>query len=161
MEEKGKDPLIITDKEDGKKYYGGDQSWFAKNSRAFAGCGVVAGVNVLRTLLQRDDFEDRTLGEDLRTLQKSEISRTEYTGIMNNMYKKMFVYETPVFCQLYDHAKRESRLFKKFLIPSFGMSPDGFIRGLLKYAKDNGIILHSHSLATTFQTYEKGLAFIE
>ncbi|MCR5735862.1 MAG: hypothetical protein K6G22_14775 [Lachnospiraceae bacterium] len=154
------DPLIITDNKDGKKYYGGDQSWFDKNTRAYAGCGVVAGVNVLRTLMQRDSSIKTDVGEDLKIMKKSDISRDEYTGLMNKMYKKMLVYEIPGINMIYNASKRGSKLFKVF-IPSFGMSPDGFIRGVLKFAKDNGILLHSHSIATAFQSYEKGLSFIK
>ncbi|MCR5106737.1 MAG: hypothetical protein K6B28_01095 [Lachnospiraceae bacterium] len=159
MNIKDTDPLTITDKGTGRKYYGGDQAWFKENTRAYGGCGVVAGTNMLRTILLKDDSIE-VKGEELKKLKDTEVTKDDYIRVMNNMYKKMMVFEVPIINRIYNAVKRNAK-WTKIIIPSFGMSQGTFIRGLLSYAKENGILLHSHILTTTYCSYDKALEFIK
>ncbi|MCR4922777.1 MAG: hypothetical protein K5931_02080 [Lachnospiraceae bacterium] len=177
-ENKLKTALIIKDPLRGVTYYGGDQSWFEKNTRFYGGCGVVALANALRILLfqgdKKGEFSNNKegrnkaasgealwkLSEDLKPLSKKDITREEYTRIMNDMYSSMHVFELPLINYLYNRSERKSRLFK-YLIPSFGMSQGTLIRGMLKYSKKNGLLLMSHVYESTYSGYDEGLAFIK
>ena len=157
------DPLIITDRGTGKKYYGGDQDWYKSNTQAFAGCGSVACANMLRTLAFKypDRFNDKNVSEDLRALTGNECYKDEFISFMGNIYKSMLVFELPVVRKIYDMCKRGSKLFKGPVMPSYGMGAGGFIRGSLKFCKNRGLMLHMHSLLTAFCSYDKGLEFIK
>ena len=60
------DPLKVTDRDTGKEYYGGDQNWYKSNTMAFAGCGSVAALNMLRTLAVKYPVEFKGKNENVR-----------------------------------------------------------------------------------------------
>ncbi|MCR5508875.1 MAG: hypothetical protein K6F34_09315 [Lachnospiraceae bacterium] len=157
------DPLIITDRETGRKYYGGDQDWYKSNTRAFAGCGSVACANMLRTLAVKypDKFTGDKVSDDLGKLAAGDCYRDDFLSLMSGIYKTMLVIEMPFIRRIYDLCRRGNKLFKRLLIPSFGLGIGGFIRGCLKYCRSRGLMLHMHSLPTAFCPYDRGLKFIE
>ena len=157
----GCDPLIITDRQSGRKYYGGDQNWYGSNTMAFAGCGSVACANMLRTLAHKypNEFNDEGVSGELRSLTGDIIYKDDFTGLMGNIYKSMLVLEIPLIRRIYDLVKRDNKVFK--VIPSsLGLSLNGFINGTLKYCRSRGLLLHSHTLPTAFCSYDTGLDFI-
>ncbi len=156
------DPLIITDRETGKKFYGGDQDWYASNTQAFAGCGSVACANMLRTLAQKypEKFNEKKVSEELSHLTKDTCYKDDFLSFMSGIYKSMLVLELPIVRKIYDMSRRGNKLFKWVFIPSFGMGIGGFIRGSLKFCRARGLMIHMRSLPTAFCPYEKGLDFI-
>ena len=156
------DPFIILDEETGEKFYGGDQAWFRRNTMTFAGCGVIAAANVLRELLCRNPELYERAGGRLKLLGNVIITKAEYVSVINDLYKNMLVAELPVVNLIYDKTKPKygSKLLNR-IPPSFGMSTGSLIRGILTYAKKNGVLLHSCCLTTVFQDYDKGLDFIK
>jgi hypothetical protein len=159
----GNDPIIIRDRDKDKSYYGGNQEWFESNTRAYAGCGSVACANMLRILAQKypDDFKKAGVSGSLNLLTQKDFYKDDFLKLMSGIYGSMLVFETPLVRRLYDSCRRGGTVFKRLLIPSFGMSINGFIRGTLKYCRKNGLMLHAHSLPTAYCTYEKGLDFIK
>ena len=156
------DPLIITDRDTGKKYYGGDQEWYASNTQAFAGCGSVACANMLRSFAHKypGSFDDEKVSANLRSLTRDKYYKDDFLDFMNSIYASMTVFEIPLVRRLYDVSSRGHVLFKRLLIPSLGMGIGGFIRGSLKYCSDRGLKLHAHALPTAFCPYNRGLDFI-
>ena len=155
------DPLTVTDKDTGTTYYGGDQNWYGSNTRAYAGCGSVACANMLRALADRypKEFTDDGVAGELRTLTGDVIYKDDFIGLMGDIYKSMLVFEVPFIRRIYDHGKRDSRVFK--IVPSsLGLSLNGFINGTLKFCRSRGLLLHVHALPTAFCSYEKGIEFI-
>lgn len=155
------DPLTVTDRETGKEYYGGDQNWYKSNTMAFAGCGSVAALNMLRSLAFKypDDFKKDGVADELSILTGRVVYKDDYTFIMKDIYRSMFVFELPVLRRVCDILKRGSRLFK-VIPPSLGLSLYGFITGTLKFCHDRGLNLHVKAMPTAFTSYDKGLAFI-
>ena len=156
-----KDPLIITDRESGSGYYGGDQEWYSSNTRAFAGCGSVACANMLRILAHKypEAFRRDYVKEELGRLTEDRCYKEDYLKFMHSIYDTMLVFEFPVVRRIYDMGKRGKKLLR-VIPPSFGMSINGFVRGVLKYCRRRGLMLHSHVLPTAFCGYDKGLDFI-
>ena len=165
-ENKGKrgipDPFLIVDEDTGAKYYGGDQAWFERNTMTFAGCGVVAAANTMRALLCKYPKVYETAAGQLKSLGNVIITKAEYISIINDMYKKMFVAELPLANKLYDSREVAygSKLFKH-IPPSFGMSASSVVRGLLRYAKKNGVLIHDVYLSASYIDYDTGLDFIK
>ena len=110
----GYDPLLITDRSSGRKYYGGDQNWYKSNTMAFAGCGSVACANMLRMLAHKYParFNDEGVAGELRALTDDVYYRDEFTGLMGNIYKSMLVLEIPFIRNVYDSVKRDNKIFK-------------------------------------------------
>ncbi len=164
-EEKGRksvyDPLTITDKSSGTRYYGGDQEWYSSNTMAFAGCGSVAAANMLRALAYKypEEFSKDSVSKEFDRLREEELYKDDFTKFMGEIYKSMLVLELPVIRKIYDLRKRGKKPLN--LPPSFGLSLNGFIRGTLKYAMRRGLKLHAHALPTAFCKYKKGLEFIK
>lgn len=157
----GYDPMLITDKGSGRKYYGGDQNWYGSNTMAFAGCGSVACANMLRMLAHKypSKFNDEGVSGELRALTDDVYYKDDFTGLMGNIYKSMLVLEIPFIRKIYDSVKRDNKIFK--IIPSsLGLSLNGFINGTLRYCMRRGLLLHAHSLPTAFCSYDRGLEFI-
>ena len=158
--------LIIKD-DNGAAYYGGDQSWFTSNCRALAGCSSVAGANVLRTLAQRDDElraqikNTANIPAGLKHALCDETpSKEDYSLLMTAVYETMKAFEIFPLNKIYDKVKRDNKFFS-IVKPNTGRTCIGFIRGLLKFAKQFGIELHVHSMTTAFCDSEKGLSFIQ
>ena len=152
-------PLIVKNG-DGKISYGGDQGWFNSNTKAYAGCGSVAAVNVLRILCDKyDELSDRT-SDDKRALVKQAPSREEYLELMEAAYGKMRILEVPVIRKIYDLRKRGKKILG-ILVPSFGIGISGFIIGTLKFARDEGILLHSRIKPTGGADKEECLDFLK
>ena len=155
------DPFLIVDEDNGTMYYGGDQAWFKRNTMAFAGCGVVAAANTMRALLCKYPDAYKKASGRLKSLGNVIITKSEYSSVINDMYRKMFVAELPVANVIYDMKEVEygSRLFKH-IPPSLGMNAASVVRGLLRYAASYGVLIHDIYLSTGYVDYEKGLAFI-
>ena len=96
------DPLIITDRKTGKKYYGGDQEWYESNTQAFAGCGSVACANMLRSLAHKypEVFSDGKVSKNLRSLTREEYYKDDFLAFMGSIYRSMLVFEMPVVRKL-------------------------------------------------------------
>ncbi len=155
------DPFLIVDDDNGTMYYGGDQSWFKRNTMTFAGCGVVAAANTMRALLCKyPDAYEKASGR-LKTLGNVIITKSGYISVINDMYRKMFVAELPLANIVYDMKNVEygSKLLK-YIPPSLGMSASSLIRGLLRYSARGGVLIHDVYLSTSYIDYEKGLDFI-
>ena len=157
--------LIIKD-DNGAAFYGGDQSWYTSNCRAMAGCSSVAGANVLRTLVQRDAAlkssikHSKKIPAGIKYALCDDIpTKEDYSLFMTAMYETMKAFEIFPLNKIYDRVKRNNKFFN-IVKPNTGRSCIGFIRGLLKFAKQFGIELHVHSLTTAFCDSEKGLDFI-
>ncbi len=157
------DPLLIKDRATGTDHYGGDQGWYVSNTQAFAGCGAVACANMLRVLAVKypDKFKDARVSDELHALSDRDYYKDEFIKFMGSVYKSMLVFEIPVIRRIYDMCNRGNKVFKRILIPSFGMNIGGFIRGSLRFCKSRGLMLHMHSLPTAFCPYDKGLEFIK
>lgn len=155
------DPMTVMDRGTGREYYGGDQNWYKSNTMAFAGCGSVAALNMLRSLALKHPkvFNDTGVSDELNVLTDRVIYKDDYTFIMKDIYKSMFVFEVPLIRRLCDSLKRGNRIFK-YIPPSLGLSLFGFITGTLKFCKNRGVNLHVRALPTAFTSYDKGLAFI-
>ena len=155
------DPLTVTDRGTGKEYYGGDQGWYRSNTMAFAGCGSVAAANMLRCLAlkQPEAFKAAGVADELNMLTDRVIYKDDYTFIMKDIYKSMFVFELPLIRRLCDALKRGNKLFR-VIPPSLGLSLYGFITGTLRFCNKRGLKLHAKVLPTAFTSYEKGLSFI-
>ncbi len=154
-------PCLITDRDTGAVFYGGDQGWYESNTMAYAGCGSVACANMLRILAHKypEAFKNERVSEDLRQLTEESYYKDDFTGLMGRIYKSMLVFEIPVIRRIYDAVKRSNKVFK--VVPaSFGMSLNGFIRGTLKYCRRQGLLLHAHAVPTAFLSYDRGLDFI-
>lgn len=156
------DPLTVTDRETGREYYGGDQNWYRSNTMAFAGCGSVAALNMLRSLAIKYpvEFKEKNVSDELGMLTDKVIYKDDYTSVMRDIYKSMFVLELPLIRRLCDHLKRGNKLFK-FIPPSLGLSMFGFITGTLRFCAKRGLNLHVKVLPTAFTSYDKGLNFIK
>lgn len=166
MEEKSeikkrRDPLQVIDRESGRIYYGGDQGWYKSNTMAFAGCGSVACVNMLRELANRQPqaFKGKGMSDELKILTEDTMYKDDFTDLMSSVYKAMFVMEIPLVRRLCDLLKRGNKLFK-IIPPSFGLSLFGFITGTLNYCRKRGLLLHAKTLPTAFTSYDRGLDFI-
>ncbi|MBR4720078.1 MAG: hypothetical protein IKP31_07545 [Lachnospiraceae bacterium] len=156
------DPLIITDRRSGGKYYGGDQNWYMSNTRAVAGCGSVACANMLRTLACKypERFMDEGVAGELKALTGDVYYKDDFISLMGDIYRSMLVLEVPVIRRIYDAVKRDNKVFK--VIPSnLGLSLNGFISGTLKFCRSKGLLLHVHALPTAFCSYDRGLEFIK
>lgn len=155
------DPLKVTDRDTGKEYYGGDQNWYKSNTMAFAGCGSVAALNMLRTLAVKYpvEFKGKNVSDELGVLTEKVIYKDDFTYIMKDIYKSMFVLELPIIRRLCDLLKRGNKLFK-FIPPSLGLSMFGFITGTLRFCAKRGLYLHVKVLPTAFTSYDRGLDFI-
>ncbi|MCR4655108.1 MAG: hypothetical protein K5770_02595 [Lachnospiraceae bacterium] len=156
-----KDPFIIVDPRTGARYYGGDQAWFERGSQNFAGCGVVASANALRALLCKYPGAYKQAEGKLKLLGNVVLTRDEYTSVIKELYSKMLVAELPVVSQIYDRRKMPygSKLLK-VIPPSFGMSASSVVRGVLKYARKHGVLLHDAYLPALYTDYDRGLDFI-
>ena len=155
------DPLFITDRASGGVYYGGDQGWYSSNTRAFAGCGSVAGLNMLRILAHKypEVFDDKKISPDLRRLKDETLYKDEFVYLMSGIYRKMLVAEVPLIRKIYDGTTRTNKVFK--VIPSsLGLSLSGFITGMLRYCRNQGLFLHVKAMPTAFSSYDRGLDFI-
>lgn len=158
----------IVDSETCKQFYGGDQSWFSSNTRAYAGCGSVAAANMWVTLLQKypqlvnpsSPAVPVRISRDFCSAKVPSCDKKMYIDLMNNIYETIKALEVPVLNWIYDRCSRENKFFKK-IAPTNGRSICGFIKGFLRYAKNQGVLLHAHTLPTAFCSYEKGLHFIE
>ncbi|MCR5789759.1 MAG: hypothetical protein K6G83_07710 [Lachnospiraceae bacterium] len=156
------DPFIIVDEDTGEQFYGGRQAWFERHTMTFAGCGVVAAANAMRVLLCMNPKLYESAKGKLSILGNVIVTKAEYTDVINDMYRHMFVMEIPGINLLYDKGNYPygSKMFK-FLAPSYGMTAASVIRGLLRYAKNNGILLHHRYLSAAYVDYDRGLAFIK
>lgn len=155
------DPMQVTDRSSGRKYYGGDQNWYGSNTMAFAGCGSVACANMLRALAHKypGEFNEEGVSGELRSLTGDVFYKDDFTMLMEDIYKSMSVLEIPVIRRIYDFVRRDNKIFR--VIPSsFGLSLNGFINGTLKFCRKRGLLLHAHSLPTAFCSYDKGLDYI-
>ena len=152
------DRLLI--KDDNNNAYGGNQEWYASNTKAYAGCGSVACANMLRILCGKYPEVFSLSSGNLKAAMKPDIDKTEYVCFMQSIYRRMFVYEVPVLRRIYDKFRRNNNPIK-YIPPSLGMSISGFIRGTLRYARMNGLLLHVHSKPTGFLSYDNGLEFIK
>ncbi len=155
------DPFIIVDPKTGARYYGGDQAWFERGSQSFAGCGVVASANALRALLCKYPKAYEQAEGKLKLLGNVVLTKEEYISVIKELYSKMLVAEIPVVSQIYDRRKMPygSKMLK-FIPPSFGMSASSVARGVLKYAKKHGVLLHDAYMSALYADYDKGLDFI-
>ena len=155
------EPLTVTDRTTGKNYYGGDQNWYKSNTMAFAGCGSVAALNMLRSLALKypERFSASGVADELNRLTDRVIYKDDYTFIMKDIYRSMFVFEMPVIRRLCDALKRGNKLFK-VIPPSLGLSQYGFITGTLRFCARRGLNLHVKALPTAFTSYDRGLNFI-
>ena len=155
------DPMTVTDRDTGREYYGGDQNWYKSNTMAFAGCGSVAALNMLRNLAVKYPVEFRGSGvsDELGMLTDKVIYKDDYTSVMKDIYKSMFVLELPIIRRLCDFLKRGNKIFR-FIPPSLGLSMFGFITGTLRFCAKRGLNLHVKVLPTAFTSYDKGLDFI-
>ena len=155
-------PLAIKDNASEGYYFGGDQNWYKENTRYFGGCGSVAGANVLRSLAVTypDMFKAGNVSSDLKEYAKDVITKDTYTGLMGKLYKSIGAFETPVINLIYNKCRRDNKIFKK-IVPTFGLSVDRFIRGMLKYCEKGGLLLHAHCISTAFCSYGKGIKFIK
>lgn len=160
--------FYVIDAKTSKQFYGGDQGWFVSNTRAYAGCGPVAAANMWITLLKKHPQLIKPSSQTLlQPAPKQSYSanvpscdKNTYMDLMNNLYEAIKTLEVPVLNWIYDHCSRENKFFKK-VAPTNGRSICGFIKGFLRYAKNQGVLLHAHTLPTAFCSYEKGLHFIE
>ncbi len=147
--------IIIKDPKTGESFYGGDQAWFESNTRAYAGCGPVAAANLLLCLTgKHPDLNKKNFVLLLSNHKEA------FLDLMNDIYKTMGTLEVPVLNVIYDRCSRDNLFFKK-VAPNNGRSIWGFTKGVLRYAKNLGINLHSHTLPTAFCSYESGLRFIQ
>ncbi len=156
------DPFIIVDEDTGTRYYGGNQAWFPRNTQTYAGCGVVASANAMRALLCKYPKCYEEAESLLKLLGSVIITKAEYISVISDMYKRMFIAEVPLANFIYDKRELDygKKLFKH-IPPSLGMSASSVVRGLLRYAKNNGVLLHDVYLSALFVEYEKGLDFIK
>ncbi|MBQ8970960.1 MAG: hypothetical protein IJ873_09445 [Lachnospiraceae bacterium] len=156
------DPFIIIDEETGEKSYGGNQAWFPRQTMTYAGCGVIAAANSLRELLCRNPGLYGQAEGKLKLLGNVIVTKAEYISVIEDLYHNMLVVELPVANLIYDktNTKFGSKLFR-YIPPSFGMSADSLIRGILRYARKNGVLLHCCFLSAVFTEYDKGLSFIK
>ncbi len=156
------EPLLIVDEDTGLRFYGGDQAWFKRNTMTFAGCGVVAAANTMRALLCKYPEAYNSARGNLKVLGNVIITKAEFISVINDMYKKMFVAELPLANLIYDNGDFPygSRLLK-YIPPSFGMSAASVVRGLLKYANTNGLLIHDVYLSASYIDFERGLSFIK
>ncbi len=143
--------------EAGHAYYGGNQSWFAGNTRARAGCGPVSGANVLLMLARRDPEIAAGLHVDIAA--DGTMTKESYMHFLNEVYITMGTWEIPILRRIYDKCKRDNPFFKK-VSPNNGRSICGYLRGVLRFAKKRGVYLQSHALPTAFCDPDEGLRFI-
>lgn len=134
--------FLVSDAENNKAYFGGNQSWFKRNTQARSGCSSIAALNTF-----------------LRLTDGFPIEKSAYIKRMNDMYKSMGAIEVPILRKLYD-KKTTLKIFN-IIPPSFGQSTIGYIKGMLKYASRNGLKLRFHLFPSFLHSYSRGLRFIK
>ncbi len=134
--------FLVHDKTSGRDYYGGDQAWFLRNTRAHSGCSHVAGVNML-----------------LSMTGKFPISKEAYLRYMNEMYHCMGAFEVPIVRRFYDRASRDAKFFKR-IPPSFGQNSTGYMLGVKRFARRHSMRLRAMFRPTFLCSYSRGLRFI-
>lgn len=137
-----KNSFLIKDEDNENEYYGGNQSWFMRNTQAHSGCGHIAALNSY--LMLTKGFP---------------ISKSSYMNYMNEMYKTMGALEVPIFRRIYDMNKN-AKVFK-VIPPSFGQSTIGYILGMLRFSKKHSLNLKCHLLPSFMHSYKGGLRFIK
>lgn len=133
--------FLVRDNDSGKAYFGGNQSWFTRNTQAHSGCSSIAALNSF-----------------LRLTNAFPVDKKQYIKYMNEMYKSMGAIEVPFLRKLYD-KKTTLRIFK-FIPPSFGQSTLGYIIGMLKFAKKHSMKLKFHLYPSFLHSRLSGLKFI-
>lgn len=141
----------------GHEYYGGNQSWFTSNTRARAGCGPVSGANVLLVLCKRNPEIASCLHVTIQS--DGQISKNDYMNFLDAVYQTMGTWEIPILRKIYDRCKRDNLFFKK-VSPNNGRSICGYLRGVLRFARERGVCLQSHAFPTAHCDPEQGLEFI-
>ncbi len=144
-------------KSNGTISYGGNQSWFPRNSAYKGGCGPVSGANVLASLAYQYPHINRALSLPFKN--DNTLIQSDYFVIMEELYRKMLVVEIPVLNKIYDNLSRRDKIFSKLPI-NLGIGTCRFTAGLLRYGLEKKIFLKHFSLSTMFCSYEKGLNFI-
>ncbi len=139
-------------------YYGGDQSWFPRNTAFKGGCGPVCGANILTILADRySNYQEKL---DIHIDEKHFIPQDDYLMLMNDIYKASYPLEVPVINFIYDKCARNNKIFR-YIPATFGMTMPHFARGVLRYASSNHIYLQYRSRSSLFCSYTRGLTFIK
>lgn len=133
--------FLVRDNDTGRAYFGGNQSWFKRNTQARSGCSSIAALNSF-----------------LHLTNAFPMDKASYVKCMDEMYKTMGAFEVPIIRRLYD-KKTTSKIFK-IIPPSFGQSTIGYIIGMLRFASHRKVKLKFHLFPSFLHSRSKGLKFI-
>jgi len=134
--------FLVHDTANNQDFYGGNQAWFLRNTRAHSGCSHVAGVNMI-----------------LSMTGKFPINKEAYLRYMDEMYRCMGAFEVPIVRRFYDRTTRDAKFFKR-IPPSFGQNSTGYILGVKRFARRYKMRLKAFFRPTFFCSYRSGLKFI-
>ncbi len=148
----------IVNVENNLVYYGGDQSWFSRNTAYRGGCGPVCGANILTVYADQNPQYQSMLGITID--DRHFIPQDLYLQLLQDIYKSMHIMEIPILNKIYDNLSRHNKVFKK-IPPSLGTNIMGFTSSLLRFANTRGINLQFKSRNCMFCGYTRGLTFIK
>lgn len=150
-------PRIVS-AENNRVYFGGDQTWFTRNTAFAGGCGPVAAANVLT--VYADQHPECQEDLSIAINEKHFIPQEDYLSLLDQIYRIMHPMEVPVIRRIYDHVSRANKVFNKIPV-TFGVNILQYILGVKRFAKRHYIYLHHRSLSTMFCGYMRGLTFIK
>lgn len=150
-------PRVIS-AENNRVFFGGDQSWFTRNTASRGGCGPVAAANILTVFADQHPECQELLSISIN--EKHFIPQEDYLSLLNRVYRMMHPLEIPILRRIYDHVSRTNKLFDKIPV-TFGVNMPQYILGTKRFARRHYIPLHHRSLSTMFCGYMRGLTFIK
>lgn len=139
-------------------YYGGDQSWFSRNTAYRGGCGPVCAANILTVFADQHPQYQEPLGITID--DKHMISQDLYLDLLQKLYDSMHIIEVPLLSKIYDKLSRHNKIFKK--VPAtIGTNIIGLTYSILRFSDKQGIPLQFKSRNCLFCGYTRGLTFIK
>lgn len=138
--------------------FGGNQSWFTRNTAYKGGCGPVSAANILTVYADKNPNLQSKFNISID--EKHFVTQDKYLLMLQDIYDNMHIRELPLINQLYDSVSRTNKLFK-YIPATIGTDLCHFTRGVLRYASKKDVYLQYRSRSTFFCGYTRGLTFIK